>query len=96
MNAATGTRAAPFVEVRAFTYHQQFGLRRHCGHLEYRTLAGAGRAPASFWLEYRKATWGAPMPLCRARTRQRLVEKLYAEAGTLGQVVQFAEVRGTQ
>lgn len=80
------------VEVRAITY-RRFGVRRHGGHLEYRTLATRGFAYPSFWLEYRKQDgFGAVSPLCVARTKERLMEKLRREASGLGHVVGFVEV----
>lgn len=80
------------VEVRAITY-RRFGWRRFCGHLEYRTLATRGQAFESFWLELSRGMFGGGgEPLCRARTKERLMEKLRAEAAGLGHIVSFTEV----
>lgn len=79
------------VVVRAITY-RRVGLRRHGGHLEYRVLATRGFAYGTFWLEYRKRDgFGAVYPLCVARTKERLMEKLRSEANGLGHVVEFVE-----
>lgn len=81
------------VEVRAITY-RRLGLRRHCGHLEYRLLPDAWHLVGTFWLEYAKGDGlgSLGLPLARARTRERLMEKLHAEAAALGHVVSFVEV----